>query len=763
MSFALPSEPGVAHFVGVGGVGMAGLANLLRLLGWKTGGCDAARGELLDWLAASGVDAVCPHDPAHIAAARPDIVIRTPAVRDSNPELAAARAAGIPVVPRGEVLAALSGRIPTYAVCGSHGKTTTATFLASVLRRIRPESTGWCIGGTSKNLPEVSGGSPETLVVEADESDGSLALYAPELTVVTNIDLDHVDRFASVSEFEKVFSSVIARTRGPVVFCADHPRTVAVCTASRHARVSFGFSPSADYRIVSCEPGSDGLSSVFSLAVPGRSGPLRVELPAPGRHNALNAAAAVAAAAALGIPADAAARALEETAALPARRFETVGRPDGFTVISDYSHHPSEIRALVRTAAALPHKRLRAVFQPHRYTRTRTFLNDFPDAFRGADELVICPVYAASEDPVPGGSAADLYAACRARRIEAPDAFPHAVFAESAGDAFAYVAATLERGDALLVVGAGDVNALAPRLATCAPVDEPPRRIALSAYGTLAPVADYRIARSPADLRAALAEAPALRVIGGGTNTLAAETGCTGTVVRLGGGFSSIDLGAAPCADAAGAPARRVTAGAAVPGPRLLAFCREHGLSGLEPMTGIPGSVGGWLAMNAGTRFGSFCDRVESVRVMRRDGAEAVLSRADLNASYRACPGLGDAVALSVTLVLTRAPKETVAERESELSRRRLDFSGLRTCGSVFKNPPAGADGAARSAGQLSDHALCKGLRVGGARVTARHANVIDAGAGATASDVLALMHIVRDRVRRDSGVELVPEIRILK
>ena len=377
---------------------------------------------------------------------------------------------------------------------------------------------------------------------------------------------------------------------------------------------------------------------------------------------------------------------------------------------------------------------------------------------------MLCPVYAASEAPLPGGTTADLYAAFRAAAAAAPGApakpgtnepppIPVPVFAESLDDAFAYLASTIREGDLVLVVGAGDVNSLAPRLAAAKPAPEPPPVLLLSAYGTRAPAPGFRIVASLDALRAALAEAreagTALRVLGAGTNTLVAATGVHGPVARLRG----------PDFDFIREAGGGLEVGAATTGTRLLAHCRAHGLSGLEALVDIPGTVGGWLAMNAGTRFGSFCDRVESVRALGPDGGERTLGPDDLRASYRACPGLAGFVAVSVTLRLSPLPQEEIAARMKELSEKRLSFAGLRTCGSVFKNPPAPSP----TAGQLSDRAFCKGLRVGGAHVAARHGNVISADGTATPSDVQALLHLVADRVFAASGVLLEPELRILR
>ncbi|MBQ3810402.1 MAG: FAD-binding protein, partial [Kiritimatiellae bacterium] len=600
--------------------------------------------------------------------------------------LAAARASGVPVVARGELLAGLSARFRTAAVCGSHGKTTTSTFLATILRALAPDETAWCIGGTSAGAA-VAGGpgavswsdgrsvdrsdqktdgptdrqtgaaaKPPFLVAEADESDGTLARYTPALLVVTNVDLDHVDRFPSVEAFEDVFRRAIARTDGPVVFCADAPRASALARSSGHAPlVSFGFSDAADFRILDWAPDGAG-GQAFSLAVPTNGGPrppnpLAVHLPVPGRHNALNAAAAIAAAVSLGFPPAAAARALERAAALPARRFERVGSPSGFEVVSDYSHHPSEIRALVETARGVPHKRLVGVFQPHRYTRTKTFLADFPPAFAGLDALVLCPVYAASEPPLAGGSSADLYAAFRAAA-----GVPTPVYARSLDEAADWFRFNLREGDLVLVVGAGDVDSLAPRIAAMRPAEKPPQEPRLSGYGTAAPVARLVEADSWDELRDILREARAAgeepAVVGACTNTVVAATGCARTVVRL----RPLERTAKPPVDfREDGGAVFVDADAAMPGAALLAECRKRGWSGLEPLAGIPGTVGGWLAMNAGTRFGAFCDRVETAVAMDADGEIAILPREALRAGYRSCPGLAGRIALAVRLRLDPA------------------------------------------------------------------------------------------------------------
>ena len=349
-------------------------------------------------------------------------------------------------------------------------------------------------------------------------------------------------------------------------------------------------------------------------------------------------------------------------------------------------------------------------------------------------------------------------AAFRAAAAAAPD-IPPPVYAASLDAAADWFRFNLREGDLVLVVGAGDVDSLAPRIAAMRPAAREPEAPRLSGYGTAAPVARFIRIGSPDELRAALlaaraaGEAPAL--VGAGTNTLVAATGCARPVLRLGGErFRRL------CEPEGAPPGGTVLeAGAALPGAALLAECRRRGLSGLEALVGVPGTVGGWLAMNAGTRFGAFCDRVESVETMDGAGRIRRLSRAELRPGYRSVPGLRGLVALSVRVRLERAAPEAVRARMRELAAKRFDFAGLRTCGSVFRNPPPPAP----PAGRLADEAGCKGLRVGGAFVSGRHANVIAAGPGATASDVQALVDLVRERVRAACGADLEPELRLLR
>ncbi|MBQ7667193.1 MAG: FAD-binding protein, partial [Kiritimatiellae bacterium] len=607
-------------------------------------------------------------------------------------------------------------------------------------------------------------GEESVLVAEADESDGTLAEYSPFVTVVTNVDLDHADRFPDVESFERVFSGAFGKTSGAIIYCADHPRAAALAEKAhtKARKTSFGFSPDADWRLENWRAGPDCTTGFDLLPPVGAAGSAReriaVSLKVPGRHNALNAAAAIAAAAIAGVEPQVAAAILGESAALPDRRFERVGRPDGFTVVSDYSHHPVEIKALVETALSMKPRRLLAVFQPHRYTRTKTFLADFPPAFAGVDKLVLCPVYAASEPPLPGGSSADLYAAFRrGGGVDAP------ILAPSKEAARDFLASEIRRGDLVLVIGAGDIVSICPALCSVRPGESDDPSPGISAFGTLAPVPHLKEVSSEEEIRGVCAEARErnlhIAVVGAGTNTFVVPTGFRGLALKLSRqAFSYIS----PLADTSGrenGDRAMLEVGAATPGTVLLAYCKAFGLSGLECMAGIPGLAGGWLAMNAGVKAGSFCDVVESASCIRLpDGKTVRLSRADLGAGYRACPGLAEHVALSIRIALRKTTPGEVAAAIDGFKKARTNLSGLRTCGSVFKNPAPPAP----PAGALADAAGCKSMSVGDARVTDFHANIIAAGPSATASDVAALVELVRDRVLNRSGIALEREIRFL-
>lgn len=753
--------------LGVCGVGMAGVAYVLANRGWRVSGCDAHLNPLAVWLRAAGVPVTEGHDPSHLAGA--DRVIVTPAVSADEPELAAARAKSLPVFRRGEVLAALLSQGRGVAVCGAHGKTTTSCFTARLLQELGADP-GWCIGGATRRLGGVAGGGGPVLVAEADESDGTLALYRPAVTVLTNIDLDHLEHFDGETALLACFRQAVVQTREGVAFCRDNARAWQVAQQASVPVLGFGFSDNAALRATAARVGAESVS--FSIVYQGATWG-RVTLGVSGRHNVLNALGAAAAALLLGYdPSEvfnALPRACDE---LPGRRFETVAEVPGIRFIADYAHHPAELKAAVEMARVQEPGRLIAVFQPHRYTRTRALGPDFPAAFAAADEVILLPVYAASEKPVEGGDICDLYDWFRkaengGRRAEA---CPRVKLARSREEAWAYLRQAVMAGDLVLIAGAGDVIGLAELIREDVARGWPARKAPEGFEAALRQVPGVEVepcgaltgwsffgtggwARWRVEVadEAALAAVVRLcagqdvpwRMVGAGANAWFSDLGEPGCVIRF----------AAGACQELRVRGGEVEAGCGWKGPALLDRLEREGLSGLEFLDSVPGTLGGWLAMNAGAHGGEIGPLVTWIRCLNPDGKVTILTPVECGFAYRRCAGLEGRVALACGLRLACSDAASVKALRLSMRARRIPLAGLRTEGSVFRNP------AGDSAGRLLDQAGCKGMRIGGARVTDFHANIVAVEEPVTASDILALVMRMRGRVERKFGVTLSPEI----
>ena len=755
---------GAVHMLGICGVGMAGVAYLLARRGWRVSGCDAHANALAEWLRLAGVSVLEGHDPAHLAACpAPDRVIVTPAISPLEPEWVAAREQGLPVFRRGEVLASLLSQGRGVAVCGAHGKTTTTCFTTRLLQELGANP-GWCIGGATRRLGGVAGGSGGALLVaEADESDGTLALYYPAVTVLTNIDLDHLEHFSDEAALCDCFRHALVQTREGVAVCCDNARAWQVAQCASVPVLGFGCSEPAALRAV--EVNVDAESVSFGILYLGRTFG-RVTLSVSGRHNVLNALGAAAAALLLGYEPETVFSALAAACdELPGRRFEAVVKVPGIRFIADYAHHPAELQAAVEMARVQRPERLIVVFQPHRYTRTLALGTAFPAAFAAADEVILLPVYAASEAPLEGGDIFDLYAHFR-------KVLPALTvrLARSREEAWRYLRQELRLGDLLLIAGAGDVIELVhlihedvargwPERKDPDGFDAALRQVSgarVEAFGSLAGWS-YFGAGGWARWRVEVADEAALtevlrvcgehgvawRMIGAGANAWFSDLGEPGCVIR----FAE---GACKGFEVRG---EEVEVGCGWKGPVLLDALEREGLSGLEFLDSVPGSVGGWLAMNAGAHGGEIASRVTWIRCLNPDGKISMLSPDDCAFAYRHCAGIEGRVALACGLRLTRADAQAVIALRQQVRAKRIPLSGLRTAGSVFRNP------AGDSAGRLLDVAGCKNMRIGGARVTEFHANIVAVDGAVTASDVLALVMKLRARASSGCGVELKPEI----
>lgn len=441
-------QPGErVHMLGIGGVGMAGLALLLKSNGWDVSGCDAYPGSLLNWLQSKDIPSTVGHDPIHLTPP-PTFLVRSPAVSWNEPELQAASRAGLPIVDRGRLLPELLKSRDTIAVAGTHGKTTTSSMVAWLLASAgQPHS--FCIGGVCPGLGAVA--RIETtgwMVVEADESDGTLKYYTPDVGVITSMDLDHVDYFHDEARLHDVFGTFAGNADKLIV-----PEDETAAFRSRPGGiVSFGFGETAGWRAtqVTLTP----IGSSWELTVDGAHCGT-VILPVPGRHNILNAMAAMAAGQAAGLDIQTMVKAWS-TFQLPKRRYEQVAAGNGIRVISDYAHHPVEIAALLdQTRLSCP-KRIIAVFQPHRYSRTKAFREQFADVLSTVDALILVPVYSASEPYLADGTSDVLMRSCQHRQMTGVQ------LADSVVDAWLRLQHVWREEDLVLIIGAGDVDQIGP-------------------------------------------------------------------------------------------------------------------------------------------------------------------------------------------------------------------------------------------------------------------------------------------------------------
>ena len=440
------------HFIGIGGAGMSAIAKVLVERGIPVSGSDLKRSRAATALEAMGATVHIGHDASNIQGA--GVVVASSAIRDSNPELAAARSAGIEVLSRGEALASLLSDRRSIVVAGTHGKTTTTSMIVSVLRTAGLDPTYLVGGGLNDSGTNARSGTGELAVAEADESDGSFLLLQPGVSVVTNVEEDHMDHWASLEELRGAFRSFLQATdrTGTIVVPAGDAALLEDARAVGAAVITFG----PDGEVSSGDIGLERGRSSFAL----RHAEVEVDvtLQVPGAHNVSNALAAAAACMAVGVSPDAVATGLARYTGVE-RRFHVKGQIEGVTIIDDYAHHPTEVKATLAAARSGGWERVVAVFQPHRYSRTAAFASAFGAAFGDADRVILTDVYGAGEEPVPGVSGKLISDAVCAALPGRPVAYlPHH------DELVAYLRSALRSGDALLTMGAGDVTALGDEL-----------------------------------------------------------------------------------------------------------------------------------------------------------------------------------------------------------------------------------------------------------------------------------------------------------
>jgi UDP-N-acetylmuramate--alanine ligase len=443
------------HFIGIGGIGMSGIAEILLTMGYAVSGSDLRASPTTERLERLGAKVFVGHAAANAAAS--DVVVTSSAVAKDNPEVLEARARKIPVIQRAEMLAELMRLKYGIAIAGMHGKTTTTTMVAAVLAGGELDPTV-VVGGRVDALGSNARlGKSQYLVAEADESDRSFLKLSPILAVVTNLDREHMDTYADMADIEGAFVTFMDKVPfyGAVTACVDDPRLRAILPRVTRRVYTYGESAEADFRMRML-PNAEGCHARFEINARGLVlGPF--ELYVPGRHNVLNATAAVAIGVQLGLAPEKIAAGLATFRGVD-RRFQVRGVERGVTVVDDYGHHPTEIRATLQAARECGYGRVLVLFQPHRYTRTRDLMEEFAGAFGDADAVQVLDIYAASEQPIEGITGEALAAAIREKnggRVR---------YANSMAEAVERLAADARPGEMILTMGAGSVSQAGPML-----------------------------------------------------------------------------------------------------------------------------------------------------------------------------------------------------------------------------------------------------------------------------------------------------------
>jgi UDP-N-acetylmuramate--alanine ligase len=443
------------HFVGIGGSGMCGIAEVLVNLGYQVSGSDIASGTVIDRLRAAGVVIQQDHDPGQVQDC--DVVVVSSAITPDNPEVRAAHELRIPVIPRAEMLGELMRFQKGIAVAGTHGKTTTTSLVSAVLVAGGLDPTFVVGGQVNSARANARLGSGEYLVAEADESDASFLNLKPEMAVVTNIDADHMETYDG--DFDKLKKTFVAFLQGLpfyglAILCGDDPDIRSIIADVRKPLLLYGTAEDCDIRAGNIR--HDGLHMTFHVSRPGLGDDLDIELALPGHHNVLNALAAIAVATRLDVSDDAIVRGLREFEGI-GRRFQVMGEVPAaggsITLVDDYAHHPRELEATLSAARGCwPDRRLVTVFQPHRYTRTRDLFDDFARVLSECDPLLVTEVYPAGELPISGADGRALCRAIRARGKTDP------VFVEEITDLVDSLPPMLQDGDVVLTMGAGNIG-----------------------------------------------------------------------------------------------------------------------------------------------------------------------------------------------------------------------------------------------------------------------------------------------------------------
>ncbi|MEM6910462.1 MAG: UDP-N-acetylmuramate--L-alanine ligase [Verrucomicrobiota bacterium] len=741
------------HLIGVAGSGMSGLAWLLLGQGHRVSGSDKVSSDETERLVAAGLAFQCPHSAEAVADA--EVVIHSSAIRPTNVALAAAQKRGCLLLRRAEALTTLMHSRRNVVISGTHGKTTTSS-LTTHLFRTAGLTPSHYIGAEIPLLGRNAHWAPESewFIAEADESDGTLIHYQPHHQVVLNLEAEHLDFYPDLEAIREVFLVPLQKATGSVIYCRADEGAEALCRDLPQA-VPYGWDEQCEY----FARGVKRKDSRMQFEIVERGESLgKFTLGISGRHNVLNALAAVAVARAAGATADRIRDGLE-TFRGARRRFETLFRSPDYQVVDDYGHHPSEIAATLEAARGLQPKRIAVLFQPHRYSRTQKLAQDFGPALALAEVVALAPIYPANELPIEGVTSqliAEEVARVGHQGVES--------FSDPA-EACAALANRLQPGDLVLSLGAGNIHlfgkALARDIETLsflrhllgdggeARLYEPMRkhttlRVGGPAQFWVEPVTEKEMTRVVAFCRKM--DLP-LTVVGRGSNLVVRDGGIRGVVLHpMKGEFAEVHV-----------YGNEIVAGVGARLKKIASVAQKAGLTGFEWMEGIPGNLGGALRMNAGAMGVETFDQAVSVRVIDESNEVVEMQGPELGAAYRNVESLRRRYALSARLVGHPGKSEAIASLLQASKEKRLSSQPLAaSAGCTFKNPES------IPAGQLVEELGLKGRAIGPAEVSEVHGNFIVNRGGASASEVLRLMEEIQEIARQERGLDLHPEVQIL-
>lgn len=756
------------HFVGIGGTGMCGIAEVLFNLGYTVSGSDIKESTVTQRLAGLGVKVEIGHKRENIKQA--DVVVVSSAIDRKNDEVDEAYLNRIPVIPRAEMLAELMRFRFGIAVAGTHGKTTTTSLTVSMLAEGGLDPT-YVIGGRLNSAGvNAKLGLGNYLVAEADESDASFLYLQPMIAIVTNIDQDHMATYEnSYQRLKETFIEFLHHLPfyGMAVVCIDDEGVREVLPEISKPVTTYGVHKDADVRAENIV--QSGMRTSYDVIRKNNSAKLSVTLNMPGWHNMLNSLAAIAVATKIGVDDDAIIRSLGGFTGV-GRRFQINGdlplNNGKLTFVDDYGHHPREIAATLEALRqAWPERRAVVVFQPHRYTRTRDLFEDFVHVLSTVDVLILMDVYSAGEAMIPGADGRALSRAIRVRGKVDP------VFLEGKHELAAILAGIVKEDDVILTVGAGNVGqiaaelpvTLAKELATLKYARNTDIKGRLLYNELLAKYTSWRVGgtadrlylpHDKDDLCAFVKNLPdgePITWMGLGSNLLVRDGGVRGTVIitkgRLKGMFVNDD--------------GTVYVEAGVPCAHVAKFCIDQGLAGAEFLAGIPGTMGGALRMNAGAFGGETWRIVKNVETLDAKGNVKLRDTIDFEIAYRSIKNtktLDIEWFLSANLALIPGDPVESAQKIKTLleTRAKTQPTNQPSCGSVFKNPEG--DHAAR----LIEASKLKGYSIGGASVSEKHANFIVNTGNATAADIENLIKYVKRKVQYLHGVELQTEVCVI-